>query len=38
MAGNNNIISVYAPLAGKVIPISEVDDPVFKKLRDYCLF
>ena len=38
MSGNNNIISVYAPLTGKVIPISEVDDPVFKKLRYYCLF
>ncbi len=38
MSGNNNIISVYAPLTGKVIPIREVDDPVFKKLRDYCLF
>lgn len=38
MSGNNNIISIYAPLTGKVIPIREVDNPVFKKLRDYCLF
>ena len=38
MSGNNNIISAYAPLTGKVIPIREVDDTVFKKLRDYCLF
>lgn len=29
MAADSKMISVYAPLTGKVVPLSEVDDPVF---------